>query len=538
MLNPYLNPDAISREVYQYIFVPMADFHPETYKLTPILITAIPEGEDVVEGPYANGTKYTLEFREDAKWDNGTPITGKDFLFSLKAIKHPGTNTATYKSYVQWISDIVVDPDNERKVDVYFKDYYILAKELVTTLQVYPQYIYDPQNALDEISITDLDGPDVEKIIESNPKLTEFANEFNSVKFSREIVSNAGPYELKEWISNQSIVLEKKDNYWAKDSKVPYLQAFPEKIVFHVIPDETSALTQVKEGNIDLMMNVTSSSFLELKENELYKDKFQFLTQELMKFYYIAINNSKPELSDPDVRRALAKLNDIPKLIELLESGMGNQTVGVFNKKKAYYNNALKPIELDIEGAKEIFKNEGWSDTNNDGSIDKVLNGERVEMDLDIYITGSELSQNVALLLQENARKAGVKINIITKKYVDIKRDNIDTRNYDLVPLLLSQDLTLDDPYGKWHSDNDEPTKANLVSYHSDKADELIENIRSTKDDESRTQYYKELQEVMYNDQPVIFLYNPVERIILNKNWEGKSTLKRPGYLGNTFKAK
>ncbi len=538
MLNPYLNPTVIAREVYQYIFVPMADFDPVTYELRPILIKSIPEGEKIEEGPYAGGTKYSLEFKEEAKWDNGTPVTGKDFLFSLKAIKHPGTNTANYKNYLKWVSDVIVDPSNERKVDIFFKEYYILAKELAATLQVYPQYIYDPQNVLDEVSLTDLGGPDAEKIVESNPRLSAFASEFNSVKFSRETAINAGPYELTEWISNQSIILKRKEDYWASETDNPFLQSYPEKIVFHIIPDETSSITQVKEGNIDLIMNVSSSSYIDLKENGVYGSQFQFLTQELMKFYYIAINNSKPELADPDIRRALAKLNDVPKLIELLENGLGSQTVGIFNTKKAYYNSSLKPINLDIAGAKEIFEAEGWSDSNNDGSVDKVLNGKHVEMDLDIHITGSELSKNVALLLQENAKKAGVKINIITKKYVDIKRDNLKTRDYDLIPLLLSQDLALDDPYGKWHSDNDDPTKANDVSYNSEKADNLIDNIRSARDDESRNKYYKELQEVMYNDQPVIFLYNPVERIILSNRWEGKSTLKRPGYLGNTFKAK
>jgi len=538
MVNPYLNPTSVAREVYQYIFPSMADFDPVTYKLNPILIKSIPEGEKIEEGPYAGSTKYSLEFKEEAKWDNGSPITGKDFLFSIKAIKHPGTNVATYKDYVKWISDVVVDPSNERKVDIYFKKYYILAKELAVTLPVYPQYVYDPTYAMDEVELTQLSGPNAEEIIASNSKLSEFADEFNSVKFARETVSNAGPYRLKEWISNQSIILEKKEDYWAADSDNPFLVAYPDKIVFHIISDETSSITQVKEGNIDLVMNVSSASYEDLKANEVYSDQFQFMTQELMKFYYIAINNSKPELADPDIRRALAKLNDIPKLIEVLENGLGNQTVGIFNSKKAYYNSELKPIELDIEGAKEIFKEEGWTDSNNDGSVDKVLNGKRVEMDLDIYITGSELSKNVALLLQENAKKAGVKINIITKKYVDIRRDNLKTRDYDMIPLLLSQDLALDDPYSKWHSENDDPSKANDISYNSPEADELIDKIRSARDDESRNRYYKELQKVMYEDQPVIFLYSPVERIILSKKWEGKSTLKRPGYLGNTFRAK
>ena len=148
------------------------------------------------------------------------------------------------------------------------------------------------------------------------------------------------------------------------------------------------------------------------------------------------------------------------------------------------------------------------------------------------------MSKNVALLLQENAKKAGVKINIVTKKYLDTKRDNLKTRDYDLIPLSLSQTLILDDPYAKWHSDNDDPSKSNDVSYNSEAADILIDKIRSARDDESRNQYYKELQKVMYEDQPVIFLYNPTEKMVLSNKWEGQSTMKRPGYLANTFKPK
>lgn len=540
MLNPYLNFTSTAREVYQYIFLSMADFDPVSYKLEPILIKSIPEEETIEEGPFAGGTKYTIEFKEEAKWDNGSPITGKDLLFSIKAIKHPGTNAANHRSYLQWVSDVIVDPSNDRKVDIYFKDYYILAKELAVTIQVYPQYVYDAENALSEVSLSDLSGPNAAEIVEANPKLTKFANEFNSVKFARETISNSGPYRLKEWISNQSIILEKKENYWGAGSDIPALQAHPEKIVFHIIPDETSSVTQLKEGNIDLLTNtnISSNSFFDLKSNEIYADKFQFITEELMKFYYLAINNSKPELSDPAIRRALAKLNDVPKLIEILENGLGKQTVGIFNEKKPYYNSTLEPIALDIEGAKKIFQDKGWSDTNNDGSVDKILNGKHVEMDLDIHITGSELSENIALLMQENAKKAGVKINITTKKYADIKRDNLKTRDYDLIPLSLTQNMVLDDPYSKWHSENDDPSKSNDVSYNSEKADKLIEDIRAARDSESRNKYYRELQEVMYNDQPVIFLYNPVEKMVLSNRWEGQSTMKRPGYLGNTFKAK
>ena len=537
VLNPLINLSSSARIFNMNIFVPMADFHPETYVLTPILIKSIPEGEEITEGPSKGGTKYTVELREDAKWDNGSPITAKDLLFTIKAIKHPGTNANSYRSAIKSITDLRIDPENDRKATFYFKDYYILSKELAVTLEIYPQYHYDPEYATDAITIMELDGPNANEIIAKDPKLKAFAEAFNSVKYTRDEPSGSGPYRLKEWVSNQLVVLEKKENYWGDNLDIPALEGNVKEIRFHIIADETAAISQLKEGNIDVYTDMSANSFFDLQKNETFGEDFEYFTPILSKYYYIALNNSKPELSDPDVRRALAKLIDVPKLVDVLEGGLGQQTVGIINTQKPYYNKTLSPIKKDIEGAKKILAEEGWADTNNDGTIDKELNGKKVEMVLDMYLTKSRLSQNVGLIMQEGAKNAGVKINLITKEYSDTKRENIAKRDYHMAPLVLSQDLVIDDPYGKWHSDNDNPNGGNNISYNSKKADELINIIRSTQDDKTREQYYTELQEVMYEDQPVIFLYNPQEKIIISKRWKGTATIKRPGIFPGTFVA-
>lgn len=537
MLNPIINSTPRARLVNRNIFIPMADFHPETYKLSPILIKEVPEAEQILEGPYKGGTKYTFEFKEEAKWDNGSPITAKDLLFTIKAVKHPKTDCPLYKGLLQWVSDIELDPTNDRKITYIFKDYYILAKELSVTLEVYPQYVYDPKFAMDEITIAELNSDKATELVESNPLLMEFAESFNSVKFSRETISGAGPYKVKDWISDQLIVLEKKKNYWANGLDIPYLANNPDMIKFHIIADQTSVINQMKEGNIDVFQNVNANTFLDLKQNETYGKEFQFYTPELMKTYYISINNSKPKFSDPDVRRALAKLMDVPKLVEILEKGLGQQAIGPINHRKAYFNKNIEGLSVDIDGAKQILEAEGWKDTNADGTIDKNIKGQKVEMEIDFYISGSNLSKNIALLFQDNAKKVGITTNIIAKPNSEINENHIKTGDYDFYPVVLSQDLALDDPYLKWHSGYDTPNPSNIAYYRSEKANKLIDKIRSTQSAEERNGYYKDLQEVLYEDQPVIFLYNPTEKIIVSNRWKGSSTLKRPGYFAGTFTA-
>ncbi len=535
MLHPFIRPSGTAREIYQYLFTPMADYNPTTLELEPILIAAIPEPKTIVDEMGKTKIFYRLQFRDDARWSDGSPIDGYDYLFSVKAIKHPGTNAANYRNYLDHISDVDVHEDDPKIVDVYFDDYYMLAKELVSTMEIYPQHIYDPDNALNEISVSQLNSKKAESLIQKNPKLVKFAQTFNSVKYARDTIEGPGPYAFKKWIPNHLITLKKKKNYWAAGSSNPSLVAHPEKMIFHFISDEAAMITQLKEGNIDVVKGLSSNAFIALKNNPEYRDKFDFLTPQVMKSYYIGLNNAHPILADKKVRSALAHLVDVDYLIESMEGGMAHRSVGIFNSAKPYYDKRLSPIAFDIERAKEILSNAGWRDEDGDGILEKNIGGKVLPLSLDFLITGSELSKTLAINLQENAKKAGVKINIITKKYSQILNNHIRKGDFALVPQALSQDLMLDDPYSKWHSDNANYKDSNLMMYKSKTADALIDSIRTTMDDAKRIQYYLKLQEVMYDDQPVIFLYNPIERIIVNKKWKGSASPKRPGYMANTF---
>jgi len=220
-LNPITYYGSVERNVFHHLFLPMADFDPNTYELSPILIKAIPQAVTVVEGPYKGGTSYTIEIKDEATWDDGSPVTAKDVLFTIKAIKHPNVNAAGHKSYLKRVTDFVVDADNPKRGTFYFDEYYILAKEVAVTLEVYPQYHYDPGYAPDLVTIPELDGENAEKIVSDNAKLGAFAEEFNGVKFARESISGAGPYRFKKWISNQVIEIEKKWSRAGANSTIP-----------------------------------------------------------------------------------------------------------------------------------------------------------------------------------------------------------------------------------------------------------------------------------------------------------------------------
>ena len=86
-INPLLFPNPTSREIYQYIHLPLADLDPDDLELSPILIDKIPVEMAIDTGKYKGGVYFDITILPEAKWDNGSPITAEDYLFTLKAIR-------------------------------------------------------------------------------------------------------------------------------------------------------------------------------------------------------------------------------------------------------------------------------------------------------------------------------------------------------------------------------------------------------------------------------------------------------------------
>lgn len=534
-IHPIVHPSSVAREVYQYIFLPLADVDPETYEITPLLIKELATVGVRDSGRHKGSTTYSMEIIDKAAWDDGRPITGHDYAFTMKSIKHPSTDAALYRSATSSVIDVEVDPDNPKRFVVIVDDVDLLTEEIVETMYVYPRHIYDPRGVLDSVTIPDLmDGDRYSVLQDRHPSLDSFALDFNGLRYGREVVSGSGPYRLVSWSDDNRILLERKDSYWAEASDVFAFKAEPRYIEITTIPDPATILTLLKSGSVDVSNALTPAYFNSLQNDSILRDKYRFLTPELTKFYGIALNNVSPKLRSSKVRTALAHMTDVKTLMQVLENGLGTQTTGIFHPRKSYYKKK-EPLSYDVQKAIVLLEEEGWVDSDGDGIRDRMVDGIHTELSLDLYITGSAFSKSIAVLLKEDYAKAGVDVQLITKPYADIRREHLRKRSYDMTVLAFPQSITLDDPYIKWHSDNDTPTGGNFVSYRSVEADRLIARIRDHEDPDHLSTYYHKLQDVMYRDMPILFLYNPIERIVVNRQWKAQGTSRRPGYLANTF---
>jgi peptide/nickel transport system substrate-binding protein len=288
----YMNPAYMAGYefvVLEYIFPYLMDFDPETIQMTPFLIKSLPEVKALTHSGNIEGQAITFELLDEAVWDNGKPVTGTDYAFTIKALFNPKVPSDAITPYLEHIYDVQVDADNPKRFTVLTREKYILAEATLGNMIIMPQHIYDPTGLMDGIAIPDLTDPmKAEQLAKNNPKIDEFAKQFTSPKFNREIVSGCGPYKFVEWVDKQKIVLAKKENWWGDKlaSQNSMLEAKPDTIIFMPIRDDNAVIAAIKDEALDAVSSINSNLFNSLKEDKEVAKKYNFYNPETFNFFY------------------------------------------------------------------------------------------------------------------------------------------------------------------------------------------------------------------------------------------------------------
>lgn len=538
-LNPVISSSANATYIYNNIFQSLLSIDFESLEPVGQLAVGRPQITTIEDGEYKGGMSLTYEIRPEATWDNGTPITAEDYIFTIKSIKNPLVEAANIRPYMDFIDDIVVDPANPKKFTVYSKERYLLA-EAFSGYLIMPPYIYDPKGLMKEFTIKQLNDPKQAEALKKNPKITEFASQFNSPKYSREAgsVVGSGPYEFTSWETGQKITLTRKANWWSDKvtPKVSQLNANPKTLVYKIVNDWTTALTAMKDEAMDVAYSVRATDFVDLQKNSNFTQLFSMHTPTFLAYEYIGINTKSPKLSDKRVRRALAHLLDCQEIIDVLLMGLGERLASFLHPQNPNYDKNLKLIDYNLDSARQLLAAAGWADSNGDGILDKTINGEVVPLKLSYkYNAGNDRRRNVGLMLQENARRAGIQIDVETREWT-VFLDETKKRDFDLYCAGWVQSPIPDDPKQIWHTSSNTPDGANRVGFGNQESDKIIDEIRTTLDEAKRKELYIKLQEIIYDDQPYIFLFSPNERIIIHNRFkDAKAYTARPGFDQTNF---
>ena len=448
-LNPLITVSSSDLNLINLMYNRLQSYDPVTLKLNPELAVAAPKIETIEDGEYAGGMSLTFEIREGAKWDNGKQILANDVVFTLKTIKNPKTNTDVRRPYYEFISDVSISTYNPRVFTVYSKMHYFAAEDALSELVILPEQEYDPKQLMRKISLKDLCDKKKLKKLSQNPVMEEFAQQFNNPKLGNDplsIINGSNAYKIKEWIPEKKFVLELKKNWWGNQNKMPkHLKTYPKTISYHVVTDEKDAIALAQEGKLDIVTDIKPSYFVELSENKELQNQFSFSTPERFAYYYVGINTKNPKLNDRDTRRALAHLVDRQELIKTLLYRMGKTLDSPIPDSKDYYNTELIPIDFSIEKAKALLLKAGWSDSDEDGFLDKKIDGERVKFTLEYKFSKfNPVHKYIGKLFKVDAAEAGIDIQLVPLDW-SVLLEDAQNRNFELMIMGWGQSPSLED---------------------------------------------------------------------------------------------
>jgi peptide/nickel transport system substrate-binding protein len=463
-LHPIFSKSTYAAPIETLILLPPAEYDPVSLQLTPLLIEALPEAETVTSGKHANGHVYKMKIRKGAEWSDHKPVTGEDYLFTVKSVYDPYVEAQSWKGSMDFISGVEIDPSDPQRFSVYVDSAYSLSILAVTNFNIYPAHIYDPDQIMSKFTLDELRDTSKTFTAGQDTLLRSFATTYTSPKFFRETVVGCGPYQLDQWSTGEFIRLKRTRHWWGDKIENPPLlmQAYPSAITYRIILDAAAAEAALKAGEIDLMSEVPAADFVALQQDADWKDKLQFASPPLNKMYLLELNTRDSILTDPRIRQALAYSIDYDGMLAQVLKGLATRTAGPFHPDKPYYDKDLKPIQQDLQRSLDLIKEAGWTDSNHNGMPDKKIAGKLTELQIRIKIPNKEEGIAIANIVKENANKIGIDIQI---EAMDPSQFNQDIRqnNFEIATTSRTSFPNDDDPYTLWSSNSDRPGGSNRV---------------------------------------------------------------------------
>lgn len=390
---------------------------------------------------------YIFKLRQGVKWHDGSDFTAED---------------------VKYTFDIVLDPDGPAVWRNNFDQ--VEAVEIVDTHTV---------KFTTKAPFPPLLGAFA--ILRSSAIIKKGAME--ETNLDSEIVGT-GPYKLIQYIPQDVIELEKFPDYWG--APLPYL----DKVTFKILVDEDTRIAALRAGQVDYAFLTA------LGEQRLAGDQNLVLLKGPRTFLFVFVFNMLREpWSDVRVRQAISLATNRDELIEKALSGAGGISGPIPTGFGDWF---IPPDELrekfykeDLEKAKALLQEAG------------VAEGQP----LDLLVTdfgGSGFYTGAGVVWKEQLARIGIDVQIrLVEQGVYIQEASPDGNwNYDVGVNAFSP---RHDPDGfVWARFFSENTYA--VGYKNERMDEILPAARSELDSEKRHALYREAQEILLNESPMIWV--------------------------------
>jgi len=458
-LNPLCCFDTTGGGVLQLVMEPLAKRDLWTLEWMPCLATSWETSDD--------GLSYTFHLRRGVTWQDGSPFTADDVLYTYERInRDPDVKTMAKADWVDCGSCEVLD---DYAVRFRWKKPYFLAFGLCAGLNPVSRHAFGNATGAD----------------------------FNNHHTQGRTPTGTGPYRVTAWETARRIVIERNEGYWGDK---PFFRQI--SILFVAEPQ---ALFQLfKKGEIDVA-SLSPLQWVKQSGSTSFERHFIKVRMPSAGFNFIVWNTERVWFTDKRVRRAMTHLVDREKIRDTINYGFGYVISGPVYPWSPAYDKTIEPWPYDPEAARRLLDEAGWADHDGDGIRDKLVDGKRVKFEFEFLASGT--TSDIATILKEELRKVGIKMSVRHLEWA-VYLTHLFERTFDATSVGDAMGIDID-YYLMWHSaEADKKYGANYSNFRNAEADALIEQIRATLDADERIPLYHRFHQILHDEQPFTFLFS------------------------------
>lgn len=429
------------------------------FKLEPGLATSWEVSPD--------GKTYTMHL-DDAKWEDGKPVTSEDVAWSLMNISAKfGPKFIPAGTMIERI-----DTSDPRTVIFHLKQPFgpfLFSLVCEQNAGIMPKHIFE--------------GTDILK----NPALTTKP-------------MGSGPFRMTEWLHGNQVTLVRNPTY--RRPGKPYL----DKVILKNIPDAAARVLALQAGEIDMIyeLNFPLTHYKTLLPNK----KIQMQNAGYGSTHLAILNVKNAPLDKPEVRQALMVAIDREYMFKAVHHGVGKVATSIVDSRLTWAHNPAvdysKMYAYDPARARKML---------DDAGVKPGPDGTRFTIRLAFGTSQSEHVQK-AQVLQRNWQAVGIKV-VLQGTETNLFATKV-FAEYDFDAAIATYSTGGDVALGVSRLYTTDAIRKGAVyvngsRYSNPEVDALFNEGRDAATQELRAKAYFKVQEILAKELPVLTLHEKAQ---------------------------
>jgi len=304
-----------------------------------------------------------------------------------------------------------------------------------------------------------------------------------------------GPFKLKSYTAQKSVVLEKFKDYW--NVGFPYLNT----VTLKFSADTSAPLLELQAGTVDCGPVTTES------KATLDSSKYDFIQKNSNAVQLLGLNNTFEPFKNVKVRQALNYLVNADEIKSLVNEYGVNNGGGLIPGLTKYYNSDVETAyPTNVTKAKELLKAAGYE--SGFSFTIKVPSVYQVHVD-------------TAEVIKEQLAKAGITVNIQSVDWADWLANVYKGRQYEATIISLDGSTAAPESFLSRYVST---SSSNFINFNSTNYDQVYKTASTTLDPNERITAFKNAQKILSDEAASVFIQDIGSLVALNNKYSGYTT--------------